>query len=261
MEEEYKTAFLTVSRKNKIQMLTLNRADKCNAVCHQMMHEIREFFESINLDETHAVVIHGAGKHFSAGLDLGEHKARGAYGAMLNSAFWHKSLDQLEFGQVPVVAAMHGGAIGGGLEIATACHVRVAEPTSFYELPEGRKGTYTGGGASIRVQRIIGADRMREMMLTGRVYNAEEGQIHGLSHYLVGEGEALNKAIELAEHIAGNSRMSNYIMINAIPRIADMDRMSGSFTENLAAGIVHGEEDAFVGIDAFLSKRKIRYDD
>jgi enoyl-CoA hydratase/carnithine racemase len=260
MEDVYKTDYMSVRRKEKIFILTLNRPEKANAVCHDLMKEIREFFLGIDTEKTNAVVINGAGKHFSAGLDLAEHKNRGAYAAMVNSAFWHKSLDYLEFGPVPVVAALQGGAIGGGLEIATACHVRVAEPTSFYELPEGRKGTYTGGGASMRVQRIIGADRMREMMLTGRRYSAEEGQRFGLSHYLVGEGEALNKAIELADHIAGNSRMSNYIMINAIPRIADMDRMSGSFAENLAAGIVHGEEDAFTGIDAFLDKKDVRYD-
>ncbi len=260
MKEIYKTDYMSVSRDGKITVLTLNRPDKANAVCHQLMREIREFFWGIDLEETHAVVVCGAGKHFSAGLDLEEHKDRGAYAAMLNSEYWHRSLDLLEFGHVPVVAAMQGGAIGGGLEIATACHVRVAEPTSFYELPEGRKGTYTGGGASMRVQRIIGADRMREMMLTGRRYSAEEGQLYGLSHYLVGEGEALDKAIELADHIAGNSRMSNYIMINGIPRIADMDRMSGSFAENLAAGIVHGEDDAFSGIDAFLEKKDKRYD-
>lgn len=260
MIEKFKSDYLTVSQEGKITILTLDRAEKANAVCHQLIREIREFFMNIDLDEIHAVVMHGAGKHFSGGLDLEEHRSRGAYAAMLNSEFWHRTLDYLEFGHVPVVAAMQGGSIGGGFEIATACHVRVAEPTAFYELPEGRKGTYTGGGASMRIQRIIGADRMREMMLTGRRYTAQEGQDLGISHYLVGEGEGLAKAIELADHIAGNSRMSNYIMINAIPRIADMDRMSGSFAENLAAGIVHGEEDAFTGIDAFLEKKDKRYD-
>ena len=260
MKEIYKTDYMSISNDSKISVLKLDRPEKRNAVCHALIRDIRSFFENIDMEETHAVVLCAAGDHFSAGLDLAEHKSRGAYAAMQNSYFWHKTLENVEFGPVPVVAAMKGALIGGGLEIATACHVRVAEPSTFYELPEGRLGTYTGGGASMRAQRIIGVDRMREMMLTGRRYSAEEGHLYGLSHYLVGEGEAYDKALELADHIAGNAKMSNFLMINAIPRIADMDRMSGSLAENLAAGIVHGDEDAFTGIDAFLEKKDHRYD-
>ena len=260
MEELYRTDYLSVSREGNTSILKLDRPEKRNAVCHALIRDIRSFFENINSEETHAVVLCAEGDHFSAGLDLAEHKSRGAYEAMQNSFFWHKALDNVEFGPVPVVTAMKGAVIGGGLEMATACHVRVAEPSTFYELPEGRLGTYTGGGASIRAQRIMGVDRMREMMLTGRRYSAEEGHLYGLSHYLVGDGEAFDKALELADHIAGYAKMSNFLMINAIPRIADMDRMSGSLAENLAAGIVHGHDDAFTGIDAFLEKKDHRYD-
>ncbi|MCY4310270.1 MAG: crotonase/enoyl-CoA hydratase family protein, partial [Rhodospirillaceae bacterium] len=178
----------------------------------------------------------------------------------LHSRFWHETLDLLEFGPVPVVAAMQGGVIGGGLEIATACHVRVAEPTAFYQLPEGRRGIYVGGGASMRVQRIIGADRMREMMLTGRRYDSQDGLRLGLSHYLESESTAFDRAMELADDIAGNAKISNYMMINALPRIADMDRMSGSFTENIASALSSGSAEAKAGIEAFLKKQQIRHD-
>ena len=136
----------------------------------------------------------------------------------------------------------------------------MAEPTAFFQLPEGRRGIYVGGGASVRVQRIIGFDRMREMMLTGRRYNAEEGMDLGLAHYLVGTGEAFDKAMALADDIAGNAKISNYMMINALPRIADMDRMSGSFAENIAASVSQTSEEAKRGIEAFLAKQDIRFD-
>ena len=87
---------------------------------------------------------------------------------------WHRAFDHLQFGRVPVVAVLHGAVVGGGLELACAAHVRVAETSTFYALPEGQRGIFVGGGASVRVPRLIGAHRMADMMLTGRVYSAEE---------------------------------------------------------------------------------------
>ena len=89
-------------------------------------------------------------------------------------------MDKIQFSGLPVVSAMFGAVIGGGLELATATHVRIAEPSVIFQLPEGRRGIYVGGGASVRVGRILGADRMIEMMLTGRKYNADEGLRLGL---------------------------------------------------------------------------------
>ena len=104
-------------------------------------------------------------------------------------------------------------------------------------LPEGRRGIFVGGGASVRIGRILGADRMCEMMLTGRKYGAEEGLALGLAHYAVAEGEALPLARKLAVQIAQNASLSNYMMIQAIARISDMSRADGLFTESLAAAI------------------------
>ena len=165
--------YVTVSRQGRIAVLTLDREEKRNAVCDGLIRDVRAFVDALDPQETSAIVMRGAGNHFCAGLDLAEHKERPPFDGVLHSRFWHETLDLLEFGSVPVVAAMQGGVIGGGLEIATACHVRVSEPSAFYQLPEGRRGIYVGGGASVRVQRIIGFDRMREMMLTGRRYDAE----------------------------------------------------------------------------------------
>jgi enoyl-CoA hydratase/carnithine racemase len=252
--------YISVRKEGRIAVLTLDREEKRNAVCDALIQDIDRFLRSIDASEVSALVVCGAGKHFCAGLDLAEHKERAPFDGVLHSRFWHEALDVMEFGPIPVVSALQGGVIGGGLEIASATHVRVAEPTAFFQLPEGRRGIYVGGGASVRVQRIIGFDRMREMMLTGRKYDAEEGVRLGLAHYLVGEGEAFERAMVLADDVAGNAKISNYMMINALPRIADMDRMSGSFTETIAAALSQTSEDAKRGIEAFLAKRDIRFD-
>src|SRR5690606_15603990 len=133
-------------------------------------------------------------------------------------------------------------------------HVRIAEPSVIFQLPEGRRGIFVGGGATVRVGRILGPDRMVEMMLTGRKYNAEEGTRLGLAHYAVGEGEALPLARKLAQSIAGNAPMSNYFMVQAVSRINDMSRADGLFTESLAAALVQTTPDAEEGLRAFLEK-------
>jgi enoyl-CoA hydratase/carnithine racemase len=156
---------------------------------------------------------------------------------------------------VPVVAVLHGAVVGGGLEIASACHIRVAETNTFYGLPEGQRGLFVGGGGSARVPRLIGASRMTDMMLTGRVLDAEEGQDCGLSHYCVAEGAGLAKGIELAKKIATNAPLSNFAVMQALPRIADLSQSDGLFVESLMAAIAQGDEAAKQRMRDFLEKR------
>ena len=168
-------------------------------------------------------------------------------------------MDRIQFGGLPVISAMEGAVIGGGLELATSTHVRIAEPSTIYQLPEGRRGIFVGGGATVRVGRILGADRMTEMMLTGRKYGAEDGLALGLSHYTVGTGEGFCKAMELAESIAQNATLSNYVMIQALARIEDMSKADGLFTESLAAALTQTSPDALEGLAAFLDKRAPKF--
>src|SRR5690349_18593353 len=264
MTVTFSSPYVEATQQGRIAVLTLNRPEKRNAVCDALIEDVNRFVLSLHAGarkrEVHAVVLRGAGGHFCAGLDLAEHKDRPPFEGVKHSMFWHDTLERLEFGPVPVVAALHGGVIGGGLEIATSAHVRVADETAFFQLPEGRRGIYVGGGASVRVQKIIGFDRMREMMLTGRKYDATEGQRLGLCHYVVPKGGAFEKAMELAHDVAGNAEMSNFMMIQALPRIADMDRNDGFFTESLAASMSQTSDDAKKGIEAFLKKQAIRFD-
>jgi enoyl-CoA hydratase/carnithine racemase len=245
--------------RGRIAVLTLNRPEKRNAVSEALIEDINRFFNTPP-KEALAVVLRANGDHFCAGLDLSQHKERNVDEAFDISRYWHRTFDLIQYGGLPVVAAMHGAVMGGGLELATTAHVRVAEPSTIYQLPEGRRGIYVGGGASIRVARLLGPGRMTEMMLTGRRLDAEEGQQLGLSHYLVETGEAFDKAMELAETISGNAPLANKMMLNTIQRVDRMGESEGYFVESLASALTQASNDAQEGMRAFLEKRDIRFD-
>jgi (methylthio)acryloyl-CoA hydratase len=246
---------LVIERREAIAVLRLNRPKKRNAIDDALVLALGRFFESPP-ESVRAVVLTGAGEHFCAGLDLSEHRHRSAMEVMRHSQLWHRVFERVQLGGLPVVSALHGGVIGGGLELAASTHVRVAEPSTFYALPEGQRGIFVGGGATVRVARIIGAGRMIEMMLTGRRYDAEEGLRLGLSHYVVAKGEAMERALILAEQIAGNAALSNYAVLTAIPRIENMAASDGLFTESLMAALAQTGEDAQARLNAFLNRRK-----
>jgi len=249
---------IRMERDGALAILIFDRPAKRNAMNDDLVDALDAFFSNIPKD-VRAVVLYGEGGHFCSGLDLSEHRHRSPEETVYHSRNWHRVADLIEFGGVPVVAALTGAVIGGGLEIAAAAHVRVAEPSVRFQLPEGRCGILVGGGATVRVGRLLGPDRMREMMLTGRSYGAEEGVTLGLAHYAVGEGEALAKAKELALRIAENAPFSNYLMINAISRINDMSRSDGLFMESLSAAMSQTTPDATEGLQAFLEKRPPRF--
>jgi enoyl-CoA hydratase/carnithine racemase len=246
---------LTIDREDGVAILTMNRSDKRNAMSDDLLEAIEAFFARPP-EGVRVVVLTGTAGHFCSGLDLAEHVARDAEGTMRHSRNWHRIMDVVQFGGLPVVSAMFGAVIGGGLELAAATHVRVAEPSTMFQLPEGRRGIFVGGGASVRVGRILGADRLVEMMLTGRKYGAEEGLVLGLTHYVVGEGEALARAREIAARIATNAPLSNYVMNQALARIEDMSKADGLFTESLCAALTQTSPDAQEGLNAFLQKRE-----
>ncbi|HMK78001.1 MAG TPA: crotonase/enoyl-CoA hydratase family protein [Xanthobacteraceae bacterium] len=245
---------LKVERRGAIALVTLARPEKRNALNDTTVLGLETFFAMLP-KSVKAVVLHAEGRHFSAGLDLSELKILSTEEGVAHSRVWHRIFHQIEFGRVPVVTVMHGAVVGGGLELAAATHIRVAERSTYYALPEGSRGIFVGGGGSVRLPRLIGVARMMDLMLTGRTYDAEEGQAVGLSHYLVDDGTGLAKGIEIAKRIATNTGTTNFAVMHALPRIAEQDRASGYLMESLTAAIAQGNAEAKSRIKAFLEKR------
>jgi enoyl-CoA hydratase/carnithine racemase len=249
---------LEITIDGAIAVLTMNRPSRRNAMCDELLGLIEGFFANPP-SQIRAVIITGAGGHYCSGLDLSQKTVQNSEENIQHSRNWHRVMEMIQFGGLPVVSAMCGAVIGGGLELATATHVRIAEPSTIFQLPEGRRGIFVGGGATVRVGRILGADRMTEMMLTGRKYGAEDARALGLAHYLAGTGQGLSKAKELATKIASNPSLSNYLVIQAVSRIDDMSRSDGLFAESMAAALSQTSPDAREGLNAFLEKREPKF--
>ena len=245
---------LAIAQSGPVLHLQLNRPAKRNALNDSLIQQIHTAF--VNLPATvKAVVVSGAGQHFCAGLDLSELVQRDMQGAIQHSRMWHAAFDAVQFGPVPVVAVLHGAVVGGGLELAAACQLRVAEASAYFALPEGQRGIFVGGGGSVRIPRLMGTARMTDMMLTGRVYDADEGDRAGLVQYRAQDGAGLAKGIELARKMAGNSPMTAFAVMHALPRIVEQSPGEGLFTEALMAAAAANTPEAQDRLRAFLDGR------
>ena len=213
---------LQVERHGDIAVLRINRAKKRNALNDATVLGLEAFFTNPP-QGVRAVVLDADGDHFSAGLDLSELTERDAFGALEHSRMWHRVFDRIEHGTLPVISVL--------------------------------KGAVVGGGGSVRIPRLIGAHRMTDMMLTGRVLSAEEGHTLGLSHYLTGPGEGLTKALELAGKVAGNSPVTNFAVLQALPRITQASPDEGYLLESLMAAVAGSSTEAQTRMRAFLDGR------
>ena len=238
-------------QQKEVAVVRMTRASKRNALNDALIASLRQLFEDMPRS-VRAAVVTGDGEHFCAGLDLSELKERDAGQGMHHSRSWHAALEQVQFGPVPVIAALHGAVVGGGLELAAACHVRVADDSTFYALPEGSRGIFVGGGGSVRIPKLVGVARMTDMMLTGRVYNAVDGERAGFAQYLVPTGQAFEKAFELALRVAQNAPLTNYALMHALPRIAEQPADQGFFTEAMMAAIAQSAPEAKQRVRDFL---------
>lgn len=246
--------FLTFDLQDKVAVIALNRPDKRNAMSDAVIEELNAYISEAE-GRARAAVIHGLGPHFSAGLDLAEHVKKTPFEGVHGSRRWHEVFGRIQLGRVPWFAALHGAVVGGGLELAAATHVRIADATAFFALPEGQRGIFVGGGGSVRVARLMGLARMTDLMLTGRSIDAARAEAWNVVQYVVPAGEALATAIDLAAKAASNAEISNYAIINALPRIQDMGRDDGLFVESFIASFTATSPEAEERLKAFLEKR------
>jgi (methylthio)acryloyl-CoA hydratase len=248
--------FLETRMEGAVTVATLNRSERRNALDEHAIAEIEHYFANPPA-EARVIVLASKGPHFCAGLDLREHHAKQRSPAefMRVCQGWHRAFDRIQHGGIPVVAALQGAVVGGGLELASAAHVRVGDRTTYFALPEGQWGIFTGGGATVRVARLITPNRMIELMLTGRVMQADEGMQIGLLNYMTESGDAMAQAMRLAHRIAGNAPLSNYSIVSGINKIWDMSATDGLFTESLLAALVQTSPEVQSRLGEFVEKR------
>ncbi|CUH66598.1 putative enoyl-CoA hydratase echA6 [Thalassovita gelatinovora] len=241
-----------------IATLTLNRPAKRNALNADTVEELIEVFSALPRMGTRAVVLRAEGTHFCAGLDLVEHheEDRRPEDFMHLCLRWHEAFNKMEYGGVPIIAALKGAVVGGGLELASSAHIRVADASTYFALPEGQRGLFTGGGATIRVADLVGKARMIDMMLTGRIYAQDEAIQVGLAQYLVEDSEA--KAYEIARAAAENPPLSNFAICSAISHMQNMSALDAAYAESVVAGIVNTQPASRGRLEAFANKTAAR---
>jgi len=246
--------FLVTEIRGDVALIGLNRPDKRNAISDAVIDEIEAAVDRAER-VAKAGVIHGIGPHFCAGLDLAEHLGKSPIDGLHGSRRWHRVFDRIHRGRIPWFSALHGAVVGGGFELASSTHVRVADETAFFALPEGQRGIFLGGGGSVKTARLIGTARVMDMMLTGRSVDAATAERWNIVQYVVPAGKALDKAVELATRAAGNAEFSNYAIINALPRIQDMASDDGLLMESFVSALTATSPEAEARLKAFLEKR------
>ena len=252
------------SRGNGIWVVRLNRPAKRNALDLATIEELVSFFSVAPRAGVAAVVLEGEGSHFCAGLDLVEHHSADRSPAEFWQVClrWHEAFNKMEYGGVPVIAALTGAVVGGGLELASSAHIRVMDDTTYFALPEGQRGLFTGGGATIRVRELVGKARMVDMMLTGRVYQGQEAVDLGLAQYRV-EGSSFEKAMEIAQKAAANLPLSNFAICSGVSHMRNMSALDAAYAEACVAGVVNTQTEARARLAAFAdgSAARVRPND
>jgi len=243
-----------------IGWIYLNRPDKLNAINQQLIKELRESIDNFLIDqEVKVIVITGNGKAFCAGADISEFKTLNGYTAWQFAKSGRELMDYIENSPKPTIAMINGYALGGGLEIALACDIRIAAEEAQLGLPEINLGIYPGFGGTQRLIRIIGKGKALEMMLTGDRIPAKEAERFGLVNKVVPlkdlEQETRNFALKLAEKPPISMTLIKLLANQGL----DIPELAGLNMESLGWGVVFSTEDQKEGVNAFLEKRKAQF--
>ncbi len=235
---------VTYELQGEIALVGLNRPDKRNALSPELMVQLHEAVVRAGA-EAKCGVIFGHGDNFCAGLDLARaaQSWKGGKSQRLPFPFPRSSpQEEIARGNIPFIAALHGATLGGGFEVAAAAHIRVADETTFFGLPEGTRGIFVGGGGSVRIARLLGFARMQDMMLTGRALKPDEAERYGVVQYVVAKGQSVEKAKELAAKICKNAPLSNFAITNSLPRLQDISYDDGLYFERMVAEYTRSPE-------------------
>jgi len=252
MSEEH---LVTYELEGDVALIGLNRPEKRNAFNPELREQLLAAVLRAGA-EAKCGIIFGHGSNFCAGLDLKRAAENWKDGRGQKLPFRYNRESEFEAiarGQIPMIAALHGATLGGGFEIAAAAHIRVADETAFFALPEAARGIFLGGGGSVRIARLIGFARMQDMMLTGRALTPAEAERYGAVQYVVPAGQALAKARELAAKICTNAPLTNFAVTNSLPRIQDLSYDDGIYFERMIGEFTRSPE-SFERVQKFLDK-------
>jgi len=247
-----------VERRGAVGLITINRPKVLNALSVQTIDELREALLSLKHDaEVKALVVTGSGeKAFVAGADISELAKLSAAEAKDYSLRGQHVLNLIEHLEKPVVAAVNGFALGGGCELAMACTLRLAADTARFGQPEITLGTIPGFAGSQRLPRLVGRGRALELLLTGRMIDAEEALRIGLVNRVVPAGDLMRESLAMAERLASSAPLAARYVIEAVTRGLEMPLADGSLLEASLFGLAASTEDMHEGTRAFLDKRK-----
>jgi enoyl-CoA hydratase len=253
---------LLLEQRGAVTILTVNRPDKLNAVDRETLGEIAAAVRAFAADPAQgALVVTGAGtKAFVAGADIAELQPLDATGAEEISRFGQGVMDLLENSAKPVVAAVNGFALGGGCELALACHIRLASDNAVLGLPEVKLGIIPGYGGTQRLTRLVGQGRALELILSARNVKADEAERIGLVNRVVQQAELLGEAVKLAEAILRNGPLAVENAIECVVRGASQPLPQALRFESARFGFLAGTADMHEGMQAFLEKRPAKFE-
>lgn len=245
---------------NGVAVLTIDRQDKLNALDPQVVEEIGQNLLELQSEGPRAIIITGAGERaFVAGADITAMRGMDALEAKRFAEIGHAAMALLDRSPVPTIAAINGFALGGGLEIALACDIRIAAENASFGFPEVGLGILPGMGGTQRAPRIVGPAIAKELIFTGRRIKVEEARLIGLVNHVVPEGDALKAAKEMAAQIAANGPIAVQHAKAAANRALDVDIISGLEYEADQFALLFATEDAKEGMGAFVEKRKAEF--
>jgi len=244
--------------KDGVVVITVNRPDKLNALNHDTLTELRQAVTGAAQDTAvDVLVLTGSGeKAFVAGADINELADQRAVSGQRFALFGQGVFNMIEQCEKPVVAAVNGFALGGGCELALACHIRVASENAKFGQPEVNLAVIPGYGGTQRLARLVGIGRATELILTGEAIDAAEAHRIGLANRIVPKGEALVEALRIASVIRSKGQPAVRLALQALRCVPQMGLREGLAAEAALFGISCGTDDFREGTAAFLEKRK-----
>lgn len=254
----YDTLILDVE--DRIAVLSINRPDKLNVLNDATVAELRRaLIEIQSRDDIGGVIVTGKGRAFVAGGDIAEFATQTAIEAKRRALAGQSFLTAFERSPKPIIAAVNGFALGGGCELAMACHVRIASDAAKFGQPEVKLGIIPGYGGSQRLPRLVGRGRALQLLLTGEMIDAQEALRIGLVNKVVPAGELLDAARTMMKQMLANAPFALALCIEAVNHGMDTSMEQGSQLEANHFGLIAATEDMREGLKAFLEKRPAQF--